>query len=104
MDVNRHRLLGWSVHRGEKAVTMLRARLKPIPLLFCAIFSVSAMAAEESAAPAPAPAEALPDVLPEERSTVLPAPVPEGVPSLQMSTDYGSPILALGGYRPAGEM
>src|SRR5215210_297344 len=28
--------------------------------------------------------------------------LPAGVPSLQMSTDYTSPALAIGSYRPAG--
>jgi hypothetical protein len=78
---------------------MRHRRLEPLLLLLCGLWSGAAIAAEEAAAPVP-PVEAMP----EETSTVLPEPVPEGVPSLQMSTDYGSPIVALGGYRPMGEM
>lgn len=36
--------------------------------------------------------------------TAFPAAVPEGVPSLQMSLDFASPALAMGVYRPVGEV
>ena len=35
---------------------------------------------------------------------VVPAPRPEGVPSLQMSTDYGNPALGFGTYAPIGQV
>lgn len=103
VDAVRGGLLASSSSRNDRLWKAMRPRLKPWLVLLCALWSGAGIAAEEAAAPTPAPAETL-ETVPEETSTVLPAPVPEGVPSLQMSTDYGSPILALGGYRPMGEI
>lgn len=41
---------------------------------------------------------------PIEEPPAFPATVPEGVPSLQMSLDFASPALAIGVYRPVGEV
>lgn len=49
-----------------------------------------------------APEEAI--AAPAEDAAAFPATVPEGVPSLQMSTEFASPALAMGVYRPVGQV
>jgi len=81
---------------------MAQRRSTHLALFLCALWASAGFAAEDAGTPAPA-ADAT-EPLSEGTSTVVPAPLPEGVPSLQMSTDYGSPVTALGGYRPMSEL
>lgn len=90
-------------------------RRRPITLallLVLGLWSNSGSAAESgepSAAPsAPAtpaaPGDPAAETPPPERESLLPEPPPAGVPSLQMSSDFAAPGLAIGGYRPTGQV
>ena len=80
---------------------MPQRRSTHLPVLLCFLWAGAGLAAEDAASPPSAADAAEPP--PEGTSTIAPAALPAGVPSLQMSTDYGSPFTALGGYRPMGE-
>jgi hypothetical protein len=72
-------------------------RLKTIVVLVMGAWTPLCGAAEEAPAEVPAaPAE--------EDSGVLPPRLPEGTPSLQMSTDYSDPALGFGTYVPGAQM
>ena len=73
-----------------------QGKLKSVGVLLCVLTAAPAIAGE---APDTAPAAPV-----DEAPGVFPAAPPMGVPSLQMSTDYASPALAIGSYRPSGEL
>jgi hypothetical protein len=68
-------------------------RLKPLPLLLLALWAPVCDAAEETT---PEPAV--------EEPGVVARPRPEGVPALQMSTDYAYPALGFGTYAPISQV
>lgn len=68
-------------------------RLKRLPMLLLSLWAPAAGAAEE------APTEPV-----REEPGVLGRPRPEGVPALQMSTDYAHPALGFGTYAPVSQV
>lgn len=88
---------GHSDH-GREQRQMPLAPQWPVTLLLAitlALSSAAGIAAEATDYAESARTEAPP---------IFPATVPEGVPSLQMSTDFVSPALAIGVYRPVGQV